>query len=496
MQKSFCNNKNIMYICKVNSNSNKIMKKTVFAYFLLCSIFSCTQQEEGVTEIRGVPQRAMSAKPHNDVSAEDALNVATTFIKGEQGNVMLAGLEDEAEVETITDSLTGMPLIYVVNFPNNGGFVLVSANKKQPPILAFSDEGHYNVSADLPSREYVEGYEQSIKAAYLDTSDSLRVKYALQWATFDNTNATALTSATSSSTITQLMEEDIKKREAQGWKHIGSITGARYYLPEDEYQLVIKDVSSSTDPNYDYEVMSQFYIKSFDYEVIEPLIGTRWHQGYPFNVDAPNGLAGCVPIAVAQILYYHQYPNKYDWSQIYKVPILTSSFKYFIKDVRDLCNVKYKENGTASTYDDAYNAFVSLGYTVKKAGEPNVTNLHNEIQSHRPVYIRGNNSKTGHAWVCEGYKNIKYEAMVTLVPRSDDHRFKLEMKEDQSIYATIGLSAYPPSSLDQRQYGEFFYMNLGWSGENSHTGWYRYNTHSADGEVNYQKEQKILTINK
>lgn len=77
---------------------------------------------------------------------------------------------------------------------------------------------------------------------------------------------------------------------------------------------------------------------------------TNWHQGYPFNVDAPNKLAGCVPIAVAQITYYHKYPSKYNWSQIGVNPVLNDAFSYFIKDIRNLCEVKYEANGTGSNH--------------------------------------------------------------------------------------------------------------------------------------------------
>ncbi len=43
------------------------------------------------------------------------------------------------------------------------------------------------------------------------------------------------------------------------------------------------------------------------------LIQTQWHQHYPFNkalpmIDGNHVVAGCVNIALAQILYYHQYP--------------------------------------------------------------------------------------------------------------------------------------------------------------------------------------------
>lgn len=70
-----------------------------------------------------------------------------------------------------------------------------------------------------------------------------------------------------------------------------------------------------------------YVIKSYNFEQIGPLINTKWHQGYPFNVEAPNGYAGCIPVAVAQMAYYYKNPAKYNWNQIYSTPILNDAFK-------------------------------------------------------------------------------------------------------------------------------------------------------------------------
>ena len=48
-----------------------------------------------------------------------------------------------------------------------------------------------------------------------------------------------------------------------------------------------------------------------DYEKVGPLLTTAWHQDAPFNNHTPiiNGEhapAGCVPIAIAQVVNYHQ----------------------------------------------------------------------------------------------------------------------------------------------------------------------------------------------
>lgn len=50
-----------------------------------------------------------------------------------------------------------------------------------------------------------------------------------------------------------------------------------------------------------------------DKTAILPLIETQWDQGYPYNLMSPefNGqhcLTGCVPTAIAQIMYYHSWP--------------------------------------------------------------------------------------------------------------------------------------------------------------------------------------------
>ena len=44
---------------------------------------------------------------------------------------------------------------------------------------------------------------------------------------------------------------------------------------------------------------------------VGPLLTTEWHQDYPFNRYTPikgkkHAPAGCVPIAIAQVVNYHQ----------------------------------------------------------------------------------------------------------------------------------------------------------------------------------------------
>jgi hypothetical protein len=57
-------------------------------------------------------------------------------------------------------------------------------------------------------------------------------------------------------------------------------------------------------------------------EGVGPLLGTSWHQGYPYNAYCPMGdggrcVVGCVATAMAQIMWYHQWPPAGDGSHSY-----------------------------------------------------------------------------------------------------------------------------------------------------------------------------------
>ena len=49
--------------------------------------------------------------------------------------------------------------------------------------------------------------------------------------------------------------------------------------------------------------------------VVKPLIQTKWHQGFPFNsmyavINGKRNIAGCGPVAIAQLLNYHRHPAR------------------------------------------------------------------------------------------------------------------------------------------------------------------------------------------
>lgn len=467
------------------------MKKAAFIISVLTMLLvqSCTNQDLGSADSATKLEVSNSMYIERDpssITSSDANKVAALFHGGSPTSTRSSV---NNEVTEIKDSITGEPLLYIVNYGGNKGFVLISASKNTTPILAYSDTGHFSLSDDTPTAIFVGNYKKSIRKAQQCTSDSLRLKYALQWASFEKTEKPIVSRAISYE-MQQKKDKEIAYQEAQGYKYLGGITAAQYYLPQDEYKTFLKEMESCPDPQYDYMEVVQLFTKVITQNSIGELLQTNWHQGYPFNVDAPNKLAGCVPIAVAQITYYHKYPSKYNWSQIGVNPVLNDAFSYFIKDIRNLCEVKYEANGTGSNHLKAKKALENLGYSVTIAGTPSEDKLSSQIILKNPTYIQGiNSSGKGHAWVCDGYRNIQSISIATFIPNPNDPRFELKKKSPNGFIGyDVNLQNTPVSEI-----GKYFHMNLGWWAGASN-GWYRYDTYMQNEETNFDKEQTMLTI--
>ncbi|MDE6928183.1 MAG: Spi family protease inhibitor [Muribaculaceae bacterium] len=83
------------------------------------------------------------------VTKYDIQNIVSSFGNGSSENQSRSTFYNNYSLSTIYDS-TGNPAIYVVNYDNNAGFVLVSATKDYHPILAYAEIGNYDIMNSRP----------------------------------------------------------------------------------------------------------------------------------------------------------------------------------------------------------------------------------------------------------------------------------------------------------------------------------------------------------
>lgn len=463
--------------------------KSLFLTLCLITAYACSEEQvvnKGNIDIlqkENVSDNLLIDKGSRSVNQFDAKKMALLFQKKQANNFSRNAINwnmDDVSVKTLSDD-NNTPLLHIVNMGNDNGYVIISATKNAHPVVAFSEKGSFNTEEESGSETFINQYKEEIKEAYQENNSEV---YTAEWALFEKGHEEKTSRATPAE-IEAMIQTEINQKTALGYTYIGKLSALPYYLPQDECEAVISDIASHTNPAYDYEEVSLFFIKTYDFQKVDKLTSTQWHQLYPFNVGTLNGYAGCVPIAVAQIAYYHKYPtDRYNWSQIYSNPVLNTGFDHFIRDIRNVCSVIYEDGGTSATYNDAYNAFRTLGYQPVKQEVPGAEYLRSEITANRPVYMRGENTSTGkgHAWISEGYLNKKYQAVISMI----------DARGDGTPYFDYPLSVNP---INDDQYGEFFYMNFGWGGDND--GWYRSNAYNPNAPNKaYTYNQKLIFVRK
>lgn len=170
---------------------------------------------------------------------------------------------------------------------------------------------------------------------------------------------------------------------------------------------------------------------------VQPLIQTRWGQNNPFNLLCPkdsvsgqNALAGCGPIAMAQIIRYYEQPavspagDNYQWDLMTAEPTTPEEGLAIAKLVAD-CGVNAftsygRENSSTQTQDMVnalkkhfgYNPYIAIVrrklYPGEEGREKWQKLIFDELRAGRPIIARGekgNNEKSGHLFILDGLQD-------------------------------------------------------------------------------------------
>lgn len=191
---------------------------------------------------------------------------------------------------------------------------------------------------------------------------------------------------------------------------------------------------------------------------INPIVQSTWNQGSPYNIYCPELMGvkaptGCVATAMAQIMRYHQWPEKGTGSNSYTYEYTYTSNGQTIKasaqEEMDFSTLtfnwsdmtySYNNNSTnkqkyaVATLMHACGVSVNMGYGQSASGAQSrnlptayITNfnydksafyyerkfftsaqwdelIYNEIAAGRPVHYSGHNESSGHSFVCDGYQ--------------------------------------------------------------------------------------------
>lgn len=337
-----------------------IIKKLSFFIVLLLFI-SCSKDNQ-------IENKEIPVNDHFVGMAEiEAIAGGIEFPDGNDSNLKSTGpkIKSIRSIDEIRDKNGGV-LFYIVNY-EEGGFIILSSDKRSIPVLAYSTENNFVVDEN--------SYPPGLR----------------------------------------FWMDDAKKQ----MEDIRSLSTEQSGISENAWESVqtalIGEVSTlKKEPIPDCYEHTEIFTEG-------PFTMPTWHQNSPFNDDLitqtcdgeTNPIkAGCVTIALARIMRHHEHPTSYSWSSM-PLTYGTSTTAAFIEDIYDEADgftnssIIYDCEGTAVTIGDM-GLFLQSRFGYSNAYHTDLINhstIKNNILYDRPVYMQGSDPiYSGHAWVINGYR--------------------------------------------------------------------------------------------
>lgn len=449
--------------------------KLLIAFIAMVSMSGCSQDEINVLDLQqtnsgSVVYYTVLPDTASVITASRAMEIAAMI---KPTNPSARSVDRVAEsVESIADE-NGNPLMYVVNYAGNQGFVILSATKAYTPILAQSDEGRFslsNLDPGHPVNLWLE--EQKFIAQHIDyLPDSIRTSAATAWMAFNNER-------NSLSPILETRADYPDKPQVyydslRQWTLDPDIEVYTYedYIKTDEYKALDASVKNSMEvgihtfgnPNYGLVESSSFVLRKVKFNHFRnQLTTTEWDQqnGYESSIPYTGKRLGCTTVAVGQFMKYHKHPSYINWGGM-EDKYSTKAAADFLYQLGVKMGIDYSSNSFDRGEEDAVYALLSYGYKTKPASHDEY-NVQNEVKKGNPVIMLGDkksfigiSSWNGHAWLCDGvtYGDNTLELRVMTI----DYR--------PTIYSTPDLmvEAYSYEKL-MSYYPKKFHFNWGWGG--------------------------------
>lgn len=349
----------------------------------------------------------LSESEANQVSEQDAQRVAENLLFPDTDRSDTASFRlnkddytTQKSVSTI-DAITGRssdPLFYVVNY-DNGGFAIISGDKRIEPVLAYSKHSNFPIEDKM-----------SLPPGLVDWLED----YA--------------------AIVLEVRKENVSPsvRISSMWERI----------LETQFNIDFLEILTCEDGSIDFG----------EYVEKKILLDTEWSQGCGYNLFLADSCTprcnrppvGCVATAIAQILKYHadkSWGGAYmigstggnqgnakslDWANMPLTGVNQNNhgdIPELMEDLGIFLLMNYSCSGSGTNYTRAFNTITNdfnfNGTQRDVNGLSDYTIILNDIKDNQPVYMRGNETRVsenlkgeleesypGHGWVADGYSRF------------------------------------------------------------------------------------------
>ena len=419
------------------------LKYCLFVFVILGLAFSCRQQDLCVIPDEGlnVEDQAYRISITDGVlSAQDASNVAMLYNQEVSPRTKSAANRKVKDVMPLFDD-EGNPIMYAVNYDRRQGFLLVSASTDYYPVIADVESGEFNDNVyECGMGILLQEYKADIAYCKQLPTDSLQV-FKSFWRKYLKEEEKTHFQATKSGDLLSLLSESMYEWTSDGYLYQSLQDGCPDAMSSSEYYRFCSVAEASTNPDYLDSYMDLSFILTPDpnYQLTEvgPLMTTTWHQDpyfnmYCFTADSLQARVGCAAVAMGQIMRYHQYPTSFNWSQM-PDNSATPTTAAFLSDIGANINMNYDVFISKAKYCNVRSAFINhYGYSCAP------DSVEQSLDNYRPVFMRGapTTSESGHAWVCDGYREDQVSDYFILKTLSFSYPLEYESTAYSGTYHT------------------------------------------------------------
>ena len=408
---------------------------------------------------------------------ELAKHVASTSVRHSSRSV-----SDVTEDVFIVKDKDNLPALYIVNNANKQGYSIVSATKNYHPVLAWSDRGYLNpASAPEAVDFYLKSFCNNVECLRNAPYDSI-CQYRQEWYDYENngTKSVGMSSRSISPDVQWFMDYSRIQWQNEGYE-VAPLSSNEFGLPTSVYENAVFNAELCMREDF---METSFIVRKVEIRTTEipAMLDTEWGQWIPYNniVWDVYGFCptGCVAVALAQIMKYHEKPQTYDWDAMPPVADYYNAeeVSQLMYDIGLGVGMIYTETEAETTPDKAVAYLRSIGYNNASLVSHSANTVKTQIHNYRPVYMGGvrlnaNNERKGHAWVCDGYEeNYGRTAYYLMTLDSQELRY------------------YSNEIFFDSEWGSAYYhMNWGYDGDAN--GWYR------DTNISFNHDNETCNYN-
>lgn len=438
-------------------------------------------------------------------AVEEIQQITDDVNSGEVKNILgsLFGKKQKGRSADYTVSLLkdkdGIDRIICVNYANNGGFALISAEKTHSPILAYAEEGNFNVTDSLPFplSEWMDCTMYSIAESESLPTDSLET-IARMWRKYDSGIMPLVYDYPSEGgnipweeyyALTRIVMDKMAEWDSNGYRYypIDNYNGTTELGDKND---IASHVQSIMYPPYVDEYRTLTFVVEKDMDATfgkGHWMSAEWDQdmGYNQSFDCIPGTTvpmpvGCGNIAIGQIMHAYRYPNTFDWDAMTVTGYGNKVTSDFLYDIYLKCKAAEEKptEGTGNNAKQRLAALKQYGYDCilvepRKISEVSLASYPAIISS--TYNYEGESLKRNHAWIVEG-------------------GIGTSSSTDTEIWAFTG-DKYFQSVHSETQYlreSYMFYVNWGYGG--NYNAYYTFATMKPNGSVNHIINNAIINI--